>query len=269
MANILVFDSGMGGLTIYREIRRVLPAHNYFYCFDNAHFPYGELTENALIDACSRFIRTMVARYQIDLVVIACNSASTIALPTLRSSLAIPVVGVVPAIKPAAAMTKNGCIGLLATPGTVKRAYTHELIKQFAPGKRVLLKGTTELVVEAEAKLSGCPVDMALLQQVLVDWQSGPHQPDTLVLGCTHFPLLNEEIKRLMPHCQLVDSGSAVAKRVAWLLEHEYQAAVTEPLQGGSARAFCTRWDEQAKKMTAPLQHWGLSSLAPVELMND
>ncbi|HHQ4768034.1 TPA: glutamate racemase, partial [Aeromonas veronii] len=79
MANILVFDSGMGGLTIYREIRRVLPAHNYFYCFDNANFPYGELSEPALIAACTRLVTTMVARHHIDLVVIACNTASTIA----------------------------------------------------------------------------------------------------------------------------------------------------------------------------------------------
>ena len=103
MANILVFDSGMGGLTVYGEIRRTLPAHNYFYCFDNAHFPYGELSEPELISACTGLVSHMVAAHAIDLVVIACNTASTIALPSLRATLSIPVVGVVPAIKPAAA----------------------------------------------------------------------------------------------------------------------------------------------------------------------
>ena len=134
MANILVFDSGMGGLTVYGEIRRALPEHNYFYSFDNAHFPHGELSEaSPHFEACTGLVSHMVAEHAIDLVVIACNTASTIALPSLRTALSIPVVGVVPAIKPAAALTRNGCIGLLATPGTVSRDYTHELIAQFAP----------------------------------------------------------------------------------------------------------------------------------------
>lgn len=262
VANILVFDSGMGGLTIYREIRRVLPAHNYFYCFDNANFPYGELSEPALIVACSRLVTTMVACHHIDLVVIACNTASTIALPALRKVLDIPVVGVVPAIKPAAMLTRNGCIGLLATPGTVNRDYTHKLIAQFAPGKRVLLKGTTELVIEAERKLAGLPVNMALLRDVLADWLEGDETPDTLVLGCTHFPLLNEEIAQLMPQCQLIDSGSAVAKRVAWLLANDgKEGSQAADCNGAVAKAYCTRLDAAAQKLTAPLQAWGLSSL--------
>ncbi|MGS3185792.1 glutamate racemase [Aeromonas taiwanensis] len=260
MANILVFDSGMGGLTVYGEIRRALPAHNYFYCFDNAHFPYGELSESELITVCTRLVSRMVAEHAIDLVVIACNTASTIALPSLRTELSIPVVGVVPAIKPAAALTRNGCIGLLATPGTVSREYTHELIAQFAPGKRVLLKGATELVIEAEHKLAGLPVNMALLREVLADWMEGEDQPDTLVLGCTHFPLLNEEIRQLMPECELVDSGCAVARRVAHLL-----AAFPSSHEGeGVGRAYCSRLDAQTQKLTAPLQAWGLSSLEEV-----
>ncbi|MFE8728782.1 glutamate racemase [Aeromonas hydrophila] len=262
MANILVFDSGMGGLTIYREIRRALPAHNYIYCFDNANFPYGELSEAALTEACTRLVSHMVVEHAIDLVVIACNTASTIALPSLRAAMTVPVVGVVPAIKPAAALTRNGCIGLLATPGTVSREYTHELIAQFAPGKRVLLKGATELVVEAEHKLAGLPVNMVLLREVLADWLEGEEHPDTLVLGCTHFPLLDEEIRQLMPACQLVDSGSAVAKRVAHLLA----GLVTAPtrLEDVGGKAYCTRLDAQTRKLTAPLQAWGLSSLEEV-----
>lgn len=261
MANILVFDSGMGGLTVYHEIRRALPAHNYFYCFDNAHFPYGELSEPDLIAACTRLVSHMVAEQAIDLVVIACNTASTIALPALREALTVPVVGVVPAIKPAAALTRNGCIGLLATPGTVSREYTHSLIAQFAPGKRVLLKGATELVIEAEHKLAGRPVNMALLKEVLADWMEGEVVPDTLVLGCTHFPLLGEEINQLMPDCQLVDSGSAVARRVADLLGSQQSVG-----QSGRGKAYCTRLDAEAQKLTAPLQAWGLSSLEEAEV---
>ncbi|MCX7132375.1 aspartate/glutamate racemase family protein, partial [Aeromonas sp.] len=183
------------------------------------------------------------------------------ALPSLRAALTIPVVGVVPAIKPAAALTQNGCIGLLATPGTVSREYTHHLITQFAPGKRVLLKGATELVIEAEHKLAGRPVNMALLQEVLTDWMEGEERPDTLVLGCTHFPLLNDEIRQLMPGCQLVDSGNAVARRVAHLLT---TVAEQPSLTAAQAKAYCTRLDAEAQKLTAPLQAWGLSSLEEV-----
>lgn len=255
VANILVFDSGMGGLTIYREIRRLLPAHHYFYCFDNAHFPYGELSELALIDTCTKTVATMVCRHAIDLVVIACNTASTVVLPELRARLAIPVVGVVPAIKPAAALTRSGCIGLLATPGTVTRDYTHQLIAQFAPGKRVLLMGSTDLVVMAEQKLSGTPVDMVQLRDVMAPWCEGG--PDTIVLGCTHFPLLGEEIATLMPDVVLVDSGEAVARRVAHLLGEGGEEA-------GLGAAFCTRLDEDAAKLKAPLMAWGLSTLEEI-----
>ncbi|ENY70509.1 glutamate racemase [Aeromonas diversa] len=255
MANILVFDSGMGGLTIYREVRRLLPAHHYFYCFDNAHFPYGELSEQALIDTCVGTVERMVRDHAIQLVVIACNTASTIALPELRARLSIPVVGVVPAIKPAAALTRSGCIGLLATPGTVTRDYTHQLIAQFAPGKRVLLMGSTDLVMMAEQKLAGIPVDMAQLGEVMAPWRD--EGPDTIVLGCTHFPLLGEEIAALMPGVTLVDSGEAVARRVEHLLGES-------PDGEGQGAAFCTRLDEETTKLKAPLMSWGLSTLQEV-----
>ena len=157
-----------------------------------------------------------------------------------------------PAIKPAAALTRNGCIGLLATPGTVSRAYTHELIAQFAPGKRVFAQGATELVIEAERKLAGLPVNMALLREVLVDWIEGEERPDTLVLGCTHFPLLNEEIRQLMPECQLVDSGCAVARRVAHLLTAIPSSSPTR----GQVLPTAAGWMPRPKT-DSPLQAWG------------
>lgn len=259
MANILMFDSGMGGLSIYREVRRVLPAHHYFYCFDNAHFPYGELSEQALIDTCVATVEQMVNAHAIDLVVIACNTASTIALPELRSRLCIPVVGVVPAIKPAATLTHSGCIGLLATPGTIARDYTHQLIAEFAPGKQVLLKGSTELVVLAERKLAGEEIDLETLRGIMAPWTEGSGCPDVVVLGCTHFPLLREELAAVMPGVTLIDSGSAVARRVAHLLGDSAQIE-----SQGTGVAFCTRLDAAAEKLKAPLVNWGLTSLHAV-----
>lgn len=254
---VLVFDSGVGGLSIYEPICRQLPEHNYLYAFDNACFPYGELSERRLVERCCQVIAAVLARHAVDLVVIACNTASTYVLPALRQMLTIPVVGVVPAIKPAACVTRNGCIGLLATPGTVARSYTHRLIQEFAAHRQVLLCGTTELVVQAERKLMGLAVEMPVLAEVLAPWQQGDYQPDTLVLGCTHFPLLKEEIASLLPDVLLVDSGDAVAQRVCHLL-----GTSSEPTQKKTSRAYCTRDDDKAARLRPTLQAYGFESLA-------
>jgi len=163
---------------------------------------------------------------------------------------------VVPAIKPAAGATRNGCIGLLATPGTVARSYTHRLIQEFAAHRQVLLCGTTALVVQAERKLMGLAVEMPVLAEVLAPWQQGALRPDTLVLGCTHFPLLKEEIASLLPDALLVDSGDAVAKRVLHLLGSQSEAG-----QKKTSRAYCTRDDDKAARLRPTLQTYGFESL--------
>ncbi|MBD1576462.1 MULTISPECIES: glutamate racemase [Vibrio] len=216
MANILVFDSGVGGLSVYQEIQTLLPQHNYIYLFDNKAYPYGELEPQRLIERVSRFMRSMVEKHAIDLVVIACNTASTIVLPRLRQELKIPVVGVVPAIKPAAAISQKA-IGLIATPATVVRSYTHNLIKEFAPNSKVELLGSTRLVTMAEEKLRGTAVNLVELQQILTPLLN---QIDTAVLGCTHFPLLREEMQLVLGKgVTLIDSGKAIAERVKRLLD--------------------------------------------------
>ena len=252
---VLIFDSGVGGLSVYQEIRNVLPGVHYIYLFDNARFPYGELSADELIQRCCDLISGVVARHAIDLVVIACNTASTQALPPLRALLSVPVVGVVPAIKPAARLTKNGCIGLLATPATVSRPYTDKLIHEFAAHHQVLRCGSTELVVQAERKLAGHLVDQPLIDAILAPWRQADAVPDTLVLGCTHFPLLKEEILISMPEVTLVDSGSAVARRVQSVLG---DVAVNDD---EDSWAYCTRLDEQALSLLPALQARGLSRL--------
>lgn len=253
---VLVFDSGVGGLSIYEPIRQQLPELNFLYAFDNACFPYGELSESRLVERCCQVITAVLARHPVDLVVIACNTASTHVLPTLRPMLSIPVVGVVPAIKPAASATRNGCIGLLATPGTIARPYTQRLIQEFAAHHRVLLCGTTELVVQAERKLMGLEVELPVLTEVLAPWQQGEQKPDTLVLGCTHFPLLKQEIAALLPDVALVDSGAAVAQRVCHLL-----GAQSVSSQKKISRAYCTRDDDKAARLRPTLQAYGFDSL--------
>ncbi|MGS0682248.1 glutamate racemase [Shewanella sp. 125m-7] len=215
---ILIFDSGVGGLSIFDEIRKVLPDQGYCYLFDNARLPYGELEESVLIEGCVELICEQVKRTKAVLVVVACNSASTLVLPGLRERLLIPIVGVVPAIKPAALISKTRHIGLLATPGTIKRSYTRELIEEFAGDCEVDLFGSSELVMIAEAKLAGESLDFIKLESELKAIQNT--NLDTLVLGCTHFPIIADEIGQILGSgVKLLDSGRAIAQRVVYLLD--------------------------------------------------
>lgn len=210
---ILVFDSGIGGLSILDEIRQALPDKQYYYLFDNARLPYGELEEQTLISGCMYLITSIVESIDASLVVIACNTASTLVLPALREVLAIPVVGVVPAIKPAAALSRNKHIGVLATPGTIRRPYTHELIEQFGTGCKVELYGSSELVLLSERKAAGIEILQADIAKILKPVKCSGL--DTLVLGCTHFPMLKVEIQNYLgKDVILLDSAKAVAARV-------------------------------------------------------
>ncbi|WEM44076.1 glutamate racemase [Photobacterium sp. DA100] len=213
---VLIFDSGVGGLSVYQEIYAQLPNVHYIYAFDDAAFPYGELLEEELIERTRHLVSLLVERHNVDLVVVACNTASTVVLPTLRECLAIPVVGVVPAIKPAATLSKRKVIGLLATPATVQREYTDLLISQFASHCEVLRIGSTRLVEIAEQKLRGQAVSISELKVILAPWHD---KVDCIVLGCTHFPLIKEEISQALDGgVIIIDSGRAIANRVKDLL---------------------------------------------------
>lgn len=215
-ASVLIFDSGVGGLSVFDEIQAVLPQVDYYYLFDNAAYPYGELEQAVLINRATKLIKYFVEWHQIDLVVIACNTASTILLPTLREVLSIPVVGVVPAIKPASHLA-NKAIGLIATPATVTRPYIKDLIRDFAKNKSVELLGSTRLVEMAENKLRSETVDLKELNDILAPLKG---KIDVAVLGCTHFPLLKEEISIVLGSAViLVDSGEAIARRVKQVLK--------------------------------------------------
>ncbi|MFT6910270.1 MAG: glutamate racemase, partial [Oleiphilaceae bacterium] len=207
---VLIFDSGVGGLSIFQEVIQKNGNINCFYLFDNAYYPYGELDEDILTKRLTQLLLSFVNKQHIDLIIVACNSASTVALDSLRSHLSIPVIGVVPAIKPAVKLTKNGLIGLLATPATIKNSYTTRLINEFSKNSEVLKIGSTELVNLAEEKLQGEGVDKKRLHKVFEPWLTLHKKPDTLVLGCTHFPLLKDEIASCFQNSvQLVDSGKA------------------------------------------------------------
>lgn len=261
--SVLVFDSGVGGLSVYDEIRQLLPDLHYIYAFDNVAFPYGEKTEEFIVERVVEIVAAVSRRYPLALVVIACNSASTVTLPALRERFDFPVVGVVPAIKPAARLTRNGIVGLLATRGTVKRPYTHELVARFARECKTEMLGSAELVELAETKLQGKPVPLEEVKRILQPWLRMKEPPDTVVLGCTHFPLLNEELQQVLPEgTRLVDSGAAIARRTAWLLEHESPKANSTE----SNIAFCLEKTEQAVQLTPVLQRYGFERLEKLPL---
>jgi glutamate racemase len=217
----LVFDSGVGGLSVMREIAALLPDVRLTYAADNAAFPYGTKTESELVARVSAVIGTLVEATAPDIVVIACNTASTTALEAVRTFLKVPVIGVVPAVKPAAAASQSRVIGLLGTRATVASSYTGTLITQFAAGCTVLTHGSPELVEAAERKMQGLSVDpaeMAAILRRLFD-QPGGDRLDTIVLGCTHFPLLGAELAAAAPRpVAWMDSGAAIARRVATML---------------------------------------------------
>jgi len=218
---ILAADSGLGGLTIVAEIRKALPRARLAYLCDNAFFPYGTRPDAELLGHFLGVMNRAIDRVQPDLVVTACNTISTICLPQLRAATSIPVVGVVPAVKPAAQHSKRKIIGLLATPATVNRPYTDDLIQRYAAHCTVLRIGSAELVEMAEARLLGEAVDRDQLGRILAPFFDRPveAQPDVVVLACTHFPLLRAELQAVGPaDVAWIDSGTAVTRRVVDVL---------------------------------------------------
>jgi glutamate racemase len=217
---ILVFDSGLGGLTVYREVARARPDARLVYAADDALFPYGGVEEGRLIARVVAVMETLIAAHDPDLVVIACNTASTIALPTLRARFTVPFVGTVPAIKPACAASQTKLVSVLGTEATVQREYTRALIREFGAGCDVTLVGSPRLAGFAESELRGEPVaDGEIASEIAACFVAkGAARTDIVVLACTHYPLLLERL-RLLGRWPVTffDPAPAIARRVVEL----------------------------------------------------
>lgn len=256
--HILVFDSGLGGLTVLSEIRKLLPDARYTYLADDAVFPYSRLSENTLVDRVMEIIGRVIDQDRPDIVVIACNTASTLVLPHLRAKYPIPFVGTVPAIKPAALASRTRMISVLATPATVARDYTRSLIESFAAGCEVTLVGCEMLASMAEKKLRGIATDDAELQRELarafVEQDIG--RTDTIVLACTHYPLLLDDLMRLAPWpVTWIDSAPAIARRVVQLIGKTGRDVQDAPSPG---RAVFTNGDAPGEALMKALWSRGL-----------
>lgn len=259
MARIAIFDSGVGGLSIYKEIKKQLPNSQYIFVSDNQAFPYGTKPEDELKQRVLEVVDRIVDQFSPDLLVIACNTASTVVLPLLREKFTIPIVGVVPAIKPAAELTKSNVIGLLATPATIERQYTDQLISDFAPDCDVIKVGSSRLVQIAEDKLYGRTVDQ---QQIKEEIQPilNAGDIDVVILACTHFPLLNKEIQALFnvnDSVSLIDSGKGIANRVIQLLSNE---ETVENQSKGSIAVF-TEMNGLTSEIKSQLDYYGFNEI--------
>ena len=220
---LLFFDSGVGGLSVLAPTRALLPNAPIVYAADSAGFPYGKRSEADLAERVPALLGRLVELFQPRLAVIACNTASTIALDHARAALDLPIVGTVPAIKPAAEMSKTRAIGVLGTQATVRQPYVDDLAARFAADCTIIRHGSPELVELAEAKLAGEEVSVAAVRAAARPMFDAPDgdRIDTVVLACTHFPLLEEELRAAFPTVAYVDGGAGIARRIAHLTEDQ------------------------------------------------
>ena len=223
-APLLFFDSGVGGLSVLEPTRALLPNAPIVYVADSAGYPYGRRTEKEIASRVPALLGRLVERFKPRLAVIACNTASTIALDHVRSALDLPVVGTVPAIKPAAELSKTRVIGVLGTEATVRQPYVDDLAARFASDCVVVRNGAPGLVDLAERKLAGEQVTIEDVRNAAkpgFDKDAFADAIDVIVLACTHFPLLRDELSEVFPEVDFVDGGPGIARRIAWLTREQ------------------------------------------------
>ena len=255
---ILIFDSGLGGLTVFREVVKARPDASYVYVADDAFFPYGQHSEAQLVGRVVPLMEKLIATHAPDLVVIACNTASTLVLPHLRARLTVPFVGTVPAIKPACLVSRSRLVSVLGTGATVQREYTRALIRDFGQGCDITLVGSAHLARLAEAALRDADAainDDAIAQEIAPCFvTAGDRRTDTIVLACTHYPLLLDRLTRLGPWpVDWIDPAPAIARRVTDLIGPAPPSA-----SRGAACAMFTSGLEPPPTLAAALARFGI-----------
>ncbi len=267
---ILVFDSGLGGLTVYRELLEKLPDARYLYVADNAVFPYGDLRDEELVIRLLALFEVLIEREQPDLCVIACNTASTIALAPLRDHFEVPFVGTVPAIKTAAEKTTSGLFSLLATPGTVKRRYTRALVDDFAADCHVTLVGAECLAELAEDFMRGKAIDRARLAHILAPAfvEKSGKRTDIVVLGCTHYPLLLDEMRKVEPWpVRYIDPAPAIARQGQAVLKRLFGEALSAAGGHAANQLLYTGSDDIIGNISDYLSNIGLQGASRDEII--
>jgi glutamate racemase len=246
-------------LSVLAPVRRALPHAPIVYVADSAGFPYGTRTEAEIAARVPALLGRLAERYRPRLIVIACNTASTIALPTVRAALDLPVVGTVPAIKPAALASVTRTIGVLGTQATVRQPYVDDLAARFAGDCTVIRHGSADLVALAEAELRGERQPDDRYRHVLAGLfdQSGGERIDVIVNACTHFPLVTDRLAQVTARpVAFVDGGDGIARRVAHLLQgSDWPSAAVAGI------AVFTRLDHRASALSPTLARYGLTRI--------
>ncbi len=250
-APIGVFDSGVGGLSVLREIHALLPSESLLYVADSGHVPYGEKSPEFIRQRC-RTLAAFLLERGAKALVLACNTATAAGVAELRELYPqLPIVGMEPAVKPAAAATRSGVVGVLATTGTLKSARFAALLDRFAGDVRVITQPCPGLVERIEGGELDSPATRALLQGWVAPLLA--EGCDTLILGCTHYPFIKPLLRTLVPESvSLIDTGAAVARQLQRLL------AERELLAAGPAQdaRFWSSGDPQCLQAVLPLL-WG------------
>ena len=267
---ILIFDFGLGGISVYRAVASLRPDADYLYLADDLGFPYGPKTEQEVLRLVMDALAGQIARFSPDVAVIACNTASTLALPQLREKWPrTPFVGTVPAIKPAAERSKAKMISVLATPGTVKRDYTRALIDTYAFHCDVNLVGAENLAALAERFLREGVVDeMAVFEEIKPCFLEKRHgkkavaRTDAIVLACTHYPLLLDVFEKCAPwSVEWIDPAPAIARRADHLLTRAFPRP-SEPAPPRPGRFLFTSEKAAGATLAVRLAQMGLAAEA-------
>lgn len=266
---ILILDSGMGGLSIYIAMQKISPNINYIYFFDNQAFPYGTRSAEFITYRVMSIIKTIRNIHHIDLVIVACNTASVISLTILKKNFLCPIIGITPAIKLASEYTKNGVIGILATHQTINHYYTLNLIKNFSYKYKIMLLGTSTLVNIAESKIYGKKIQISIFYKILEPWFKNKQFPDTIVLGCTHFSLLHKELTQILPkNSHLIDSTNFIARYSIQLLKQYTNLPIFKTFKTQQNQAYCSLNTKNIKKIrTILLLHYQFFSLKTLSII--
>ncbi|MCV2531039.1 MAG: glutamate racemase [Candidatus Lightella neohaematopini] len=254
----MIFDSGLGGLLFYNQIKRIIPYSNYFYIFDNIGFPYGNKNKSYIINRIIKITNSVCALNKIDLIIIACNTASILALSKLRKLLNYPIIGVLPAIKMATKLTYNNCICLLATNNTIHSTYISKIKRKLSYKYKIILTPSMQLVYLAERILQGSCLSMTPLYKIFSLWKRN-NIPDTIILGCTHFSLFTLNLLHVLDRKIIVDSSIVtinfilkfIKKNINYNQNNEYV----------HDKAYCVSLTKKTKSLVTILKYHGFKSL--------
>lgn len=213
--NILIIDSGIGGISIYKKIKIILPYNNYIYILDNNAFPYGEKKKEFIINRILKILNKILYKHKIDVVIIACNTASIACLKELKNFFQFKILKIIPNIKSAISTTKNKIIGLLATKFTINNSYIKNKIKKLSNDYKFILLPSSKLVLLSERKFIGNRIKTKKLKIIIKPFTNLKQQPDTIILGCTHFSIFYEDLKKILQkNIKIIDSNNIIIKKI-------------------------------------------------------